>query len=75
MNDIYLSYSRVWKIIQEELLMSKLPARWIPRLRVLFQKQTRRDLPRKMLNLLEQDEEGFFHSLLTMKEFWIYQYY
>ncbi|XP_076069212.1 histone-lysine N-methyltransferase SETMAR-like [Oratosquilla oratoria] len=67
-----LSYGSVWKIIHDELYMSKVSARWVPRLLTPLQRQTRRDLSRQMLTLLEQDEEDFFGRLVTMDKSWIY---
>ncbi|XP_076029840.1 protein GVQW3-like [Oratosquilla oratoria] len=75
MHETGLSYGSVWKIIHDELHMSKVSARWVPRLLTPLQRQTRRDLSRQMLTLLEQDEEDFFVRLATMDESWIYLYY
>ncbi|XP_076037000.1 protein GVQW3-like [Oratosquilla oratoria] len=69
-----LSYNTVWKIIHDELHMSKVSARWVPRLRTPLQRQTRCELSRQMLTPLEQDEEDFFGRLITMGESWIYLY-
>lgn len=74
MRETGLSYGSVCKIIHEELHMSKVSARWVPRLLTPLQKQTRHDLSREMLTLLEQDEEDFFSRLVTMDECWIYLY-
>ena len=74
MRETGLSYGSVSKMIQNKLHMSKVSSRWVPRLLTPFQKQTRRDLSRQMLTLLEQDEEDFFGRLVTMDECWIYLY-
>ena len=74
MHETGLSYGSVWKVIHDELHMSKVSARWVPRLLTPLQRQTRRDLSRQMLTLLEQDEEDFFGRLVTMDESWIYLY-
>jgi histone-lysine N-methyltransferase SETMAR len=59
MRETGLSYGSVWKIVHDELHMSKVSARWVPRLLTPLQRQTRHDLSRQMLSLLEQDEENF----------------
>ena len=74
MHETGLIYNSVLKIIHDELHMSKVSARWVPRLLTPLQRQTRRDLSRQMLTLLEQDEEDFFGRLVTMDESWIYLY-
>ncbi|XP_076043703.1 histone-lysine N-methyltransferase SETMAR-like [Oratosquilla oratoria] len=67
MHETELSYGSVWKIIYDELYMSKVSVHWVPRLLTL-RWQTWRDLSRQMLTLLEQDEEDFFGRLVTMNE-------
>ncbi|XP_076049161.1 histone-lysine N-methyltransferase SETMAR-like [Oratosquilla oratoria] len=54
--------------------MAKVSARWNPRFLTSLQRQTRCDLSRQMLTLLEQDEEDFLGRLVTMDESWIYMY-
>ena len=71
MHETGLSYGSVSTIIHDKLHMYKASARWVPYLLTPFQKQTRRDLSRQMLTLLEQDEEDFFGRLVTMDECWI----
>ncbi|XP_076066155.1 protein GVQW3-like [Oratosquilla oratoria] len=51
MNETDLSYGSVWEIIHDELHISKVSARWVPRLLTPLQGQTRRDLSRQMLTL------------------------
>ncbi|XP_076059369.1 histone-lysine N-methyltransferase SETMAR-like [Oratosquilla oratoria] len=63
MHETGLSYGSVWKIVHDELHMFKVSARWVPRLLTPLQRQTRRDLSKQMLTLLEQDEEDFFGRL------------
>ncbi|XP_076044837.1 histone-lysine N-methyltransferase SETMAR-like [Oratosquilla oratoria] len=72
MHETGLSYGSVWKIIHNELHMSKVSARWVPRLMAPLQRETRLELSRQMLTLLKQDEEDFFGRLVTMDESWIY---
>ena len=69
-----LSSGSVRKIIHEELHMSKVSARWVPRLLTPLQREMRRDLSRQNLTLLEQDEDNFFGRLVTMDECWVYLY-
>ncbi|KAJ7344747.1 hypothetical protein JRQ81_000697 [Phrynocephalus forsythii] len=69
-----LSYGTEWRIIHEELHMNKVSARWVPRLLIPLQKQTRHDFSQQNLTLLEQNEDNFFACLITMDECWVYLY-
>lgn len=43
MVEVGLSYGSVWRVIHEELHMSKASTRWVPRLLTSLRKQTRHD--------------------------------
>ena len=72
--DTDLSSDSVRKILHEEPHMSKVSARWMPRLLTPLQREMRRDLSRQNLTLFEQDEDHFFDRLVTMDECWAYLY-
>jgi len=72
MKEARLSHGSVVKIIHDNLNMSKVSARWVPRLLTPFQKQNREELSQRMLTLLEADEDNFFERLITMDECWVY---
>ncbi|KAJ7316636.1 hypothetical protein JRQ81_002798 [Phrynocephalus forsythii] len=69
-----LSYGTAWRIIHEEPHMNKVSARWVPRLLIPLQKQTRHDFSQQNLTLLERNEDNFFARLVTMDECWVYLY-
>ena len=52
--------------------MSKVSARWVPRLLSPFQKDTRRQCCQENLELLTEDPEHFFQRLVTGDETWVY---
>ena len=74
MRETGLSFGSVQKIIHEELHMTKVSARWVPRLLTPLQRKTRHDLSMQNLTLLDEDEESFFGRLVTMDECWVYLY-
>ena len=55
-----ISAGAVWTIIHEKLDMSKVSARWVPRMLSPFQKDTRRQCFQENLKLLTEDPEQFF---------------
>jgi 8-oxo-dGTP pyrophosphatase MutT (NUDIX family) len=65
-----ISAGAVWTIIHEKLDMSKVSARWVPRMLSPFQKDTRRQ---ENLELLTADPEHFFQHFVTGDETWVYQ--
>jgi len=56
-----ISAGAVWTIIHEKLDMSKVSARWVPRMLSPFQKDTRRQCSQDNLELLTDDPEHFFN--------------
>lgn len=74
MNKTGLSHGSVSKIIHDELNMSKVSARWVPRLLTPLQKKNREELSQQMLSVLWKDEDDFFDRLITMDECWVYLY-
>ena len=66
------SAGAVWTIIHEKLDMSKIKARCVPRMLSPFQKDIRRQCCQENLELLAEDSEYFFQSLMTDDETWVY---
>src|SRR5215510_11398887 len=69
-----ISAGAVWTIIHEKLDMSKVSARWVPRMLSAFQ-DTRRQCCQENLELLTEDPEYFFQCLVTGDETWVYHRY
>jgi hypothetical protein len=67
-----ISAGAVWAIIHEKLDMSKVSARWVPRMPSPFQ-DTRHQCCQEYLELLTEDPEHFFQCLVTGDETWVYQ--
>jgi len=67
-----ISAGAVWTIIHEKLDMSKVSARWVPRMLSPFQKDTCRQCCQENLELLTEDPEHFFQRLVTGDETWVY---
>ena len=67
--EIGISETSVFKILHEDLGMTKVSARWIPRLLSPEQKLCRRQISEENLNALSQDED-FFYRIVTGDETW-----
>ena len=67
-----ISAGTVWTIIHEKLDMSKVSARWVPRILRRFQKDTRRQCCQENLELLTEDPKHFFQHLVKGDETWVY---
>jgi len=67
-----ISAEAVWAIIHEKLDMSKVSARWVPRILSPFWKDIRRQYCQENLELLTEDPEHFFQRLVTGDETWVY---
>ena len=52
--------------------MSKVSARWVPRMLSPFQKDTRRQCCQENLELRTEDPEYFFQRFVTGDETWVY---
>jgi len=66
-----ISAGAVWTIIHEKLDMSKVSARWVPRMLGPFQ-DTCRQCCQENLVLLTEDPEHFFQRLVTGDETWVH---
>lgn len=68
-----MSTSTVHKILVEELQLSKLCARWVPRMLTVAQMEVRVSISKANLSLADRDPE-FYDRLLTVDETWIHFY-
>lgn len=71
---IGICQERVHHILTNELEMTKVSARWVPRLLTPDQKRTRLDMSRENLELFEADPDGFIERFLTMDECWVHHF-
>jgi histone-lysine N-methyltransferase SETMAR len=65
-----ISQERVHSVLTEDLGMTKLSARWVPRLLTADQKRTRFQMSRENLRLFEADPDNFMRRFVTMDETW-----
>jgi histone-lysine N-methyltransferase SETMAR len=72
--ELGISQGSVVDIIHNELNMTKVSARWIPRLLTPVQKLQRRECSEQLLHLCNRDEDNFFDRLITMDESWIHYF-
>ena len=71
---IGISHERVEKILSKELGMTKVSARWVPRLLTPDQKRTRLFMSRENLKRFEADPANFMERFLTQDECWVYHF-
>ena len=69
-----LSYGTVYTILHEKLGLSKLRARWIPRMLTAQQKQTRAESSLALLHLYNESPEDFISRVVTGDETWVHHY-
>lgn len=72
--ELGIAYGSVCDIIHNELHMTKVSARWIPRLLTPLQKTQRTECSEQLLELCDQNEDDFFSRLVTTDESWIHYY-
>ena len=72
--ELQISQERVHHIIHEELGMSKVSTRWVPRLLTPDHKRARLVTPRDSLVLFEQDPDNFLRQFLTVDKTWVHHY-
>lgn len=68
-----LSLGSVWTVLHEHLNLSKVSARWVPRLLTAEMKAERARCCKLLLDL-ERKNDNFFDRLVTVDETWLYQY-
>ncbi|KAF2351947.1 Transposase type 1 [Trinorchestia longiramus] len=61
-------------ILVDSLGLSKLSARWVPRLLRPDQQESRADLSMEILNKWDENPELFLQQIVTGDETWLYQY-
>lgn len=72
--DVGISKERVHEIIHEHLGMSKVSARWVPRMLTPFDKQRRVECCQAFLDLVKGKEEETISRIVTCDETWIRQW-
>ncbi|XP_030758938.1 uncharacterized protein LOC115884482 [Sitophilus oryzae] len=69
-----ISKERVCHILNQELGMRKLSARWVPRLLTLDQKRVRMNISNAMLAQFRRNKSEFWRRLITVDGTWIHHY-
>lgn len=69
-----LSWSTTQRILSDHLHLSKVSARWVPRNLSALDRQNRVDVSSELLALLNENEESFFHQIVTGDETWVHYY-
>lgn len=72
--EVGISHGSVHAILTDNLGLSKLSARWVPRQLRPEHKSQRIECALNLLNHLNDDPENFYRRLVTGDETWIYQY-
>ena len=62
------------RILTENLHMSEVSARWVPRLLTDEQKATQLECSMEFLNRYEKEDDQFLKNIITMDETWIGEY-
>ncbi|XP_076065286.1 protein GVQW3-like [Oratosquilla oratoria] len=73
-NTVSISRERIENILHKELEMSKVSARWVPRLLTSDQKYTRLVMSEVNLTLFEVDPVSFLERFFAQDECWIYHF-
>lgn len=69
-----LSRGTVERIIHDHLGMSKVSARWVPKMLTTFMKNTRVEISKELLARFTNSAENFLERLVTCDETWIYHF-
>lgn len=69
-----LSYHAVHSILGQELGMSKLSARWVPRMLTKDQMRTRVTMCSQLLDKYRTDRDKFIDCFVTVDESWVHYY-
>lgn len=73
-NEVKISQERVHAIIRNELGMTKVSARWVPKLLSTDQKRIRCNVSRENLAIFNADPEQFLQRFITMDETWVHHF-
>ena len=69
-----ISVGSAHSILHDNLRLSKLSARWVPKRLCPNQLNLRSELSTAILLKIEADEDRFFDRIITGDETWVYQY-
>ena len=69
-----LSTSTVKRIINNDLGLNKVSARWVPKMLSEEQKLRRVQISKRLLDMYFEDEENFISRFVTMDETWVFHY-
>ena len=69
-----ISVGSAHSILHDDLCLSKLSARWVPKALCPNQLNLRSELSTAILLKIEADEDRFFDRIITGHETWVYQY-
>lgn len=69
--ELGISYVTVWKILRHHLLMSKVCAKWVPKLLTREMREARVQKSASLLALYRQNKQEFEETLVTGDETWI----
>ena len=74
LSDLGISKSTVQRILKEDLNMSKVSARWVPKLLSSDQKAKRVSCSEEFLRRYETEGEAFLDHIVTQDETWLWHY-
>lgn len=69
-----VSETTIFKILHDHLGMSKVCARWVPRMLTPLQKQRRVECSRAFLALCSEDKDGVLGRIVTGDKTWVHPY-
>lgn len=71
---VRVSDTTIFKIIHDHLGITKVSARWVPRMLTPPQKQQRVECSRAFLNLCNEDKDDVLSRIVTGDETWVHHY-
>ena len=69
-----ISHGTVHKILNDELGLTKISARWVPKMLSNDDKANRTEISRRNLDRMNNDPEKFFDRIVTQDETWIHHF-
>lgn len=69
-----ISSGSIHSILHDQLRLSKVSARWVPRMLTDAHKQSRLNICQQLLDRCADDEDGFFGQIVTGDESWVHYY-
>ena len=73
-NEVGIRFRALQTILTDILGMSKVSARWVPRILTDHQKRTRLYISRYLLSQYEDDPEDFIKGVVTQAETWVHHF-